>query len=281
MTRNWSDRSMWRRELSQEASRKVSLRRRSFIEGLFMVGQGCWSTHAMVKRDNLAVLGQAHEIGVEPRQLANLLINPLTVYGMLSLCEGTIELPGHKAAIQTAAMSDVGKFMRKKCLERGFPMIHVVRREEQVEQIKAEGTDLVLNSEDPQFEIKLREMSHQLNATIAFESVAGELTGKVLNQMPDRSAIYLYGSLSLKMVGHINPVALIHKQKVLKGFHLLHSFLHDKKVSDFSDALIQDIKKNLIASNYQKEISMDQINDELAEYAGSLGKGKLLINLVS
>lgn len=178
-------------------------------------------------------------------------------------------------------MSDVGRFMRKKCIESKFPLIHIVRKQEQVEQIKAEGTDLVLNSEDPLFQKKLREMAGNLNATIAFECVAGDLTGKVFNQMPDRSTLYLYGSLSLKMIGEIHPVALIHNQKTIKGFHLVHNFLHNHKVSDFSKELLKDLKDGKIGSTYQKEITLENIDQALTEYASSLGKGKLLINLAS
>lgn len=178
-------------------------------------------------------------------------------------------------------MSDVGKFMRKKCLERKFPIIHIVRQQEQVDKIRSEGTDLVLNSEDPLFQKKLREMAEEIKATIAFECVAGDLTGKVFNQMPDRSTLYLYGSLSLKMVGEIHPVALIHRQKSIRGFHLIHNFLHDKKVSDFSQELLDDLNKGNLSTKYQKEVTLDNIEESLAEYASSLGKGKLLINLAS
>ena len=178
-------------------------------------------------------------------------------------------------------MSDVGKFMRKKCLERGYPLINIVRRQEQVDLIEAEGTDLVLNSEDPQFLLKLKEMAAELGATVAFECVAGDLTGKVFNQLPDRSTLHLYGSLSLKMVSDISPIALIHRQKTIKGFHLIHSFLHDKKVSDFAAALKRDLKKGYLGSHYQKEVSLTGIDEALAEYASNLGKGKLLINLAT
>ncbi|WP_350341610.1 hypothetical protein [Candidatus Flexifilum breve] len=41
------------------------------------------------------------------------------------------------------------------------------------------GADHVLNSSDPAFETRLRELCHDLGAHLAFESVAGPLSGQI------------------------------------------------------------------------------------------------------
>lgn len=178
-------------------------------------------------------------------------------------------------------MSDVGKFLRKKCLERGIPLINIVRQSEQVDKIKAEGSPYVLNSNDPLFTKNLRELAHELGATIAFECVAGETTGKVFNSLPERGGVYVYGSLSLKMISEIHPSELIFKQKTIQGFHLVNSFLKNRRVSDFEEELKADFKKGMLGSKYQKIVTLKELDESLAEYSSSLGNGKLLINLMS
>lgn len=246
-----------------------------------MEGQGCWGSHAIAKLGNLALMGTQESLKCEPKDLANMIVNPLTVYGMLDLCKGKLSLVGHKAALQTASMSDVGNFFRKKCLEENYPLINIVRRAEQIEEIKAEGSPYVLNSEDPLFCKNLRELSNELKATIGFECVAGETTGKVFNSLPEKSTLYVYGSLSLKMISEIHPSELIFKQKSIQGFHLIHNFLKDKKVKDFEGELREDFKKGLLRTRYQKVVTLQNLDESLADYASSLGKGKLLIDLMS
>lgn len=178
-------------------------------------------------------------------------------------------------------MSDVGKFLRAKCKELGYPLINIVRKQEQVEELKADGHKYVLNSEDSLFMRHLREMAAELGATIAFECVAGETTGKVFNSLPPRSEVYVYGSLSLKMISEIHPSDLIFKQKSIKGFHLIHNFLQNKNVSEFEERLKSDVEKGYINPKIQKEVSLENLEVELEHYAGNLGKGKLLLNLMA
>jgi NADPH2:quinone reductase len=176
-------------------------------------------------------------------------------------------------------MSDVGKFLRKKCNERNIPLINIVRKDEQVDALKKEGNKYCLNVTDPLFDKKLKDMAADLNATVAFECVAGDVTGRVFNKLPNNSTMYVYGSLSLKMISEIHPSELIFHQKQIRGFHLVHNFLHDKDLRQFNAELVSDLDKGYISTNYQKEIQLEEVDAALPEYALNLTKGKLLINL--
>ena len=176
-------------------------------------------------------------------------------------------------------MSDVGRFFRRKCAQKQIPLINIVRRAEQVEQIKAEGSPYCLNSEDSSFQRDLKALASSLGATIAFECVAGEVTGKVFNSMPPGSQLHVYGSLSLKMISEIHPSELIFSQKSIHGFHLVHSFLKDRSLADYQQELREDFSRGLICSSIQKEVQLEALDDALREYGSSLSKGKLLVKL--
>lgn len=176
-------------------------------------------------------------------------------------------------------MSDVGKFFRKKCKQKNIPLVNIVRKEEHVEAIRKEGHLYCLNSEDPGFEKQLKDICSEIGATIAFECVAGQMTGRVFNKLPPKSSLHVFGSLSLKMISEINPTELIFNQKSIHGFHLVHSFLQNRNLKEFEAELNEDFKEGLIQSNYQSEISLEDINSSLVEYKSSFSKGKLLVKL--
>ena len=72
-------------------------------------------------------------------------------------------------------------------------------------------------------------MVEKLNATICFEAVAGELTGKILSVMPPKSVCYVYGLLSGAKCSEIDPIDLIFKEKEVKGFWLT-SYLNQMNI---------------------------------------------------
>lgn len=176
-------------------------------------------------------------------------------------------------------MSDVGKFLRLKLQKEHIPLINIVRRAEQASELKAAGFNHVLDSTTQSFERELKGLSHELDARVAFDAVAGEMTGKLFNRLPAKSTIYVYGSLSLKMVQDVNPVDLIFGQKQIKGLHLVHNFLGERKVSDFSRELAEDHRAGLLATKYQRTIGLEELDAAIPEYLRDLGKGKLLVKL--
>ena len=193
------------------------------------------------------------EFGVD--QLAGCLLNPLTGYGLLS----TRRVNGLEEAgvVQTAAASDLGKFLTRKCLKENIPLLNIVRREEQELELKDLGAELILDQTDPDFEKSLKKLAFEFNLKTAFESVAGEMTAQIFNNLPPESVVYLLGSLSLKLVQGINPKALIFDQKQLKGFHLHHTYLKQRPLEEviseatqtFQHTFHQDLKAGTIRTS--------------------------------
>jgi len=61
---------------------------------------------------------------------------------------------------------------------------------------KEEGAEIVLNSSEPDFLEKIKKLAKDMNASVVFEAVAGEMTGKYLSVIPDNGTVYVYGGLS-------------------------------------------------------------------------------------
>jgi NADPH:quinone reductase-like Zn-dependent oxidoreductase len=81
------------------------------------------------------------------------------------------------------------------------------------------GAEYVVNSSEPEFDTRLRELCHRLAATIGFDAVAGEMFPLLLGAQPRGSRLLVYGALSLQ-ASHADSASLIFEGKRLEEFSL-------------------------------------------------------------
>src|SRR6516225_233860 len=85
---------------------------------------------------------------VDLEQGATMLVNPLTAWAMVE----EARRGGHRAIVQTAAASALGRMVVRLGQKFGLPVINVVRRAEQVALLRGMGAEHVLNSCDSGFD---------------------------------------------------------------------------------------------------------------------------------
>ncbi len=71
----------------------------------------------------------------------------------------------HRAIVSTAAASALGGMILRLGKRRNIPIIHVVRRQAQVDRVRELGGEYVLNSSEADFIEQLRSMAQKLEAT--------------------------------------------------------------------------------------------------------------------
>src|SRR6202011_4417131 len=98
---------------------------------------GTWRDAVAVKADELVAVPP----GIEPIHAAMLKINPLTAWRLL---HGYVELKSGDWLIQNAANSAAGRAVIEIAHELGYKTINVVRRAELIEELHAQGGDVVL-----------------------------------------------------------------------------------------------------------------------------------------
>jgi len=170
-----------------------------------MFGANCFSKYRCVPALSCIVMNE----GTTPLQAAASCVNPFTVLGMVE----TMKMENHTAIINTAAASNLGQMLIKVCQADGIPLISIVRRQEQVDQLKAIGAEHVLNSSDDDFRSNLIEAINKTGATLAFDAIGGgTMAGQLLDAMEQsilnntetysvygsntRKQVYIYGGLS-------------------------------------------------------------------------------------
>lgn len=234
-------------------------------------GDGSWADYCVV--DAKTCIPLKRDVSFE--QGACLIINPLTAVGLID--EATSG--GHTAIIQTGAASQVGRMVLQLAKLKKIPAIHIVRRPDQEELLKKLGAEIVLNSEAPDFVQTLKAEAKRLNATIAFDAVAGNMTGTLQSAMPNHSSVLVYGALSGANCSHITPLGLIFQEKVVKGFYL-SGWIAKKGFWGLYRAtnLVQNlIAQNTFHTDISTHVSLAETARALEVYQKEMTAGKVII----
>ena len=235
---------------------------------------GTWAEYMVTGASSCVPLSK----NVSPDQGAMMFVNPMTVLAFFDLYEKTPN-PGkqQRAIINTAGASSLGKMVVKLGKKKGIKVISVVRRQEQVAALKAEGTEYVVNSSDPDFEDQLKTLAHQLNATELFDAVCGTMSQQLLNCVPKGSKLFIYGRLSNEAC-EIDAGELIFTGNQIQGFWLT-AWLHQKNMFQtfMNTRKVQSLIGNELGTTIYKQFSPEEIAEAIATYKSNMSKGKVLI----
>ncbi len=240
-----------------------------FVQG---DNDGTWAEYFITNADNCIVIKD--ELAIE--QAACLSINPFTAYALFEIAKEK----GCDSIVQNAASGQVAEFVRVFAKMEGVKVINIVRKQEQVEDLKSAGEEIVLNSTEEGFAKQLKELSQELKASIAFDAVGGEITGMLINNMPAGSDVILYGGLSGLDIAGIDSLGIIFGNKKLYGFDL-NKWIAVKKGDEFQK-VANEIQNMIIAGDLTTEIqssfSLDDVVSAIRIYIKSMSAGKVLLH---
>jgi len=233
------------------------------------ISDGTWAEY-MVTAAHLCVPIRK---GVDTEQAATMLVNPLTAWALID----ETRRGRHRAVLQTAAASALGRMVLKLGHRFGVHVINVVRRQEQADLLLSMGADHVLDSSDPQFDRALGVLCRQLGATLAFDAVAGDMTGRILRAMPPGSRVLVYGALSLQAC-QVDPSLLIFEDKHVEGFWLSAWLRRMNLVAQFR--LARQVQKLLVGelkTELQARLFLEEAALGLELYINNMTAGKVLL----
>jgi NADPH2:quinone reductase len=200
------------------------------------------------------------------------LTNPLTALGMLD----TMRLEGHTALVHTAAASNLGQMLNKRCLADGVQLVNIVRSAEQEAILEAIGAPHIVNSAAPDFLELLTAAVSTTGATLAFDAVGGgPLAGQILSAMESAlvakaTRIDQYGSRVQKQVytyGHLDrsPTIIPGTLGMAWGVGGWLLFSHLTRIGPEATQKLRERVTNEItttfASSFTREISLAEALD--------------------
>ena len=215
---------------------------------------------------------------VSLEQGAMSVINPLTASAFLEITKDG----GHKAIVLTAAASALGQMVNRLGRSEGVQVINVVRREAQVELLKAQGATAVLNSSDVDFEKQLHDACHQYDVHLAFDAVAGPMTGQLLKAMPKNSTVTVYSCLSHK-APQTDVDQIVFEGKTVTGFWLGPWLYSTKNLLQI--LMLWRRSQKLIGTDLKSEIRVRYPFQEawkaVQEYTDHMTGGKILLTPIT
>ncbi|MCB1149334.1 MAG: hypothetical protein KDK48_04145, partial [Chlamydiia bacterium] len=111
------------------------------------------------------------------------------------------------------------------------------------------------------------------HATCAFDAVGGALTGTLLNALPKKSCVFVYGALSETPCSGISPLGLIFEGKKVEGFWLTEWISKQGKLGIMCVAK----KAQSLKSEVARVISLEEAPTALLEYSKNMTAGKIIL----
>jgi NADPH:quinone reductase len=231
---------------------------------------GTWAEYFLTEYHNCLPVKDK----LDDDQAAAFCINPFTAYALFSMA---IQKKSG-AIIQNGASGQIGIFIRTLARRSKIPVINLVRKEEHLKELKDQGEKFVLNLNDPTCESTLHQIATEQHATIAFDAVGGDGAGIILNSMPPGSELVVYGGLSGKPLGLINPLDIIFKAKTIRGFNLgdWKTEVGPEYFSKVSEELQDLLIKRVIFTRIQCAFSLEEAHQALEQYIRNMSAGKIL-----
>lgn len=160
----------------------------------------------------------------------------------------------------------------------GIKTINIVRKDSYIDELKKEGGDYVLNQEANDFDEKLNEIANKESATLAFDSIGGEMLGRILYAMPHDSEMRLLGAFSTQPLQATLQDILFYGKEI-KGVWItkfLESLDKDELTKFLSD--LKPLLKDVLKTHIAKEFKLDDYLDALKAYKELSGTGKIVLN---
>lgn len=234
-----------------------------------LTGDGTWAEYMLTSAQTCIPLNK----NVSLEQGTMLLVNPLSALAFLEIAQQG----KHPAIVSTAAASALGGMLLRLGKRNNIPMIHVVRRQAQVDWVRGLGGEYILNSSDPDFLEQLRTLAHRLRATLILDAISGSLTQQLAEAAPFGSTILLYSRLSDEECIIDARTALV-KDLRLDGW-FLPNWLAKKNLLQVLQLSRQ--AQSLVGTDLQspihKRFPLASAQQALETYVKDMGAGKILL----
>jgi NADPH2:quinone reductase len=231
-------------------------------------GDGTWAEYMVADATHCIPLMKS----TDTEHAATMIVNPFTAWALLRIAEES----GARAVVQTAAASALGQMVIRLASSRGVEVVNVVRRREQVELLKTAGAREVFDSSEEGFDERLAEACKRVRATVAFDAVAGNLTGRVLHAMPSGSECVVYGGLSMEGC-LLDPRSLIFERKRVRGFWLSDWMRTAGALKMFSASRsVQKLLKDECKTEIRARLPLEQAAEGVRLYEREMTGGKIL-----
>jgi NADPH2:quinone reductase len=209
-------------------------------------------------------------------QAATFFVNPATA---LIMTRSILRIPPGEWLMQSAAGSALGQMVIRLGKKYGFRTLNIVRRREQVEELKKLGADAVIVESDGPLKDQVRSLAPE-GVRFAIDPVGGKTASEVIAALAPGGRCLLYGSLS-DDAATVHPRVMISGSIEVSGFWLGSWFKKQSVLTMLR--LIRRVKSmmrhGVLQTNFTATYPLEEIK-KAVEHAAAPGKGgKVLLRI--
>jgi mitochondrial enoyl-[acyl-carrier protein] reductase / trans-2-enoyl-CoA reductase len=235
---------------------------------------GTWRDAVAVKAGELVVV----PAGIEPVHGAMLKINPMTAWRLL---HDYVDLARGDWLIQNAANSAAGRAVIQIARELGYKTVNVVRRSELVDELRADGGDVVLvDSENLRHEVADAIGGAPIH--LGLNAVGGESALRLANCLAPGSTLVTYGAMSLQPLKIPNGL-LIFKDLRFRGIWI-NKWYDNATPAQRMEAfqyLFEMAKRGLLQTKVEKAYPLSEAKTAVAHAARGQRSGKIIFEFAA
>ena len=235
---------------------------------------GTWREAGAVKAADLVVVPNE----IDFAQAAMLKINPLTAWRLL---HGYVPLEHGDWLIQNAANSAAGRAVIQISRKLGYKTVNIVRREELIEDLRAEGGDVVL-VDGEKLRDEVAEATSRAPIRLGLNAVGGESALRLANTLAPSATIVTYGAMSLQPLRIPNGL-LIFKDLRFRGIWINQWYdraTPDERMEAFQ-ALFEMAKDGLLKTKIEKTYPLSEVTAAVAHAAQGKRGGKIIFKFAA
>ena len=231
---------------------------------------GTWRDAVAEKAEELVVVPD----GIAPVQAAMLKINPLTAWRLL---HDYVDLQKGDWLIQNAANSAEGRDVIQIAHELAYKTVNIVRRAELIDELRAEGGDIVLiDGESLREDVK--NATRGASIRLGLNSVGGDSALRLANCLVPGGTLVSFGAMSLQPL-KIPTGLLIFKDLRFRGIWI-NKWDDNATLSERMESfrpLFQMARRGLLQTKVEQAYPLSEVKAAVAHAAQSKRSGKIIL----
>jgi trans-2-enoyl-CoA reductase len=235
---------------------------------------GTWRDAVAVKASELVTVPPE----IDPVHAAMLKINPMTAWRLL---HDYVDLKSGDWLIQNAANSAAGRAVIQIAHDLGYKTVNVVRREELIDELRAEGGDVVL-VDGGNLREEVKHLTNSASIRLGLNAVGGDSALRLANCLAPGSMMVTFGAMSLQALKIPNGL-LIFKDLRFQGIWInkwYDNATMDERMEAFQ-RLFEMAKRGLLKPKVEKTYPLSQAKTAVAHAAQGKRSGKIIFEFAA
>ena len=231
---------------------------------------GVWSEYFVTRAAGLIPVPD----GLPDESAAQLVSMPFSAISLLE----SLDLSEGDWLIQNAANGAVGRIVAQLGAARGLNVVGLVRRSAGVEELRAQGIERVIATDDDGWRDRLAEITGGAPIRVGVDSVGGSSAGDVLSTLAENGTLVVFGAMASPTL-ELASGDIIFKQATVKGFW--GSVVSREMPADIRGRLFQELFARILDGTLTLPVASIHSLDDIASAVAASGEagrvGKVLL----